>query len=420
MSNWWKSRNPWLLISLHVVAVALLFGSSVPLYAQTTLDVWGIWSSGAAYDAIHTIIEKYEAENPDVTVEYNVVSWREYLDKTIIAHATDTAPDVLFLADEWVEVAYRAGVLGPLPSPLEHEVRQVFFPNPLQMGEREGRLYGIPTEFNVYGLVWNEALFQESGIPSAPETWDEMQDYARRLTRWSGDSISQAGLYLYFDHASEIVAVFNNLLATNGHEGFVDDLTQLSLNDTVAVETLQFLQDLYLHNRVWAPDAPDYSTGRLAMRMDHYGHSGNLRSEFPELFEASHITSLPRNRGDHANLYWGWIATVPSRSANTDAAWDFVQYFTNSENTRLFADAMGFIITRKDTLHDFRDHWTEAEHELIAHATVHAAYHPAWNDVYDIAGPLLSQAIQGDISPFEALETITTRVRAVASEADSR
>lgn len=103
-----------------------------------------------------------------------------------------------------------------------------------------------------------------------------------------------------------------------------------------------------------------------------------------------------------------------------DEAWRFVRYFTNSENTRYFADMKGHIIIRRDTFHTFRDHWTAKEPGLVQYPTAHAAWHPEWDHVYDIAGPLLIKAVEGEISVAQALANITDQVRAVTLEMENR
>ena len=407
----------WVLVAALTLAIALGGVSS----AQTTLSVWGLWGSGTSYEAVRTIMDRFQAENPDVVIEYTPIRHAEYIEKVLLGHVSGTGPDVLFLADEWFESAYRAGILSPLPRDFEEEIREAFYANPLTIGEREGVLYGIPTEFNLYVLMWNQDLFDEAGIAGPPEKWEEWRLYAQRLTRRDADDrITRAGLNMYFGGGSDFTTFFANLLATNGHEGYPDDLTRINLTDPLAIETLEFVQELYLQHRVWEPGAPGYATGNLAMTITHYGDSGNLRRNVPALFESSHIATIPRNRGDHANLFWGWAITVPLSAKHPDEAWRFVRYFTNSENTGYFADTKGHIITRRDTFHTFRDHWIDQEPTLVQYATAHAAWHPAWDHVYDIAGPLLLKATQGEISAVEALANITDQVRAVALEAEGR
>jgi multiple sugar transport system substrate-binding protein len=72
----------------------------------------------------------------------------------------------------------------------------------------EGKLYTLPYAYggNALVMVYNRALFRESGVPEPSAdwktawTWNEFRDAVRKTTRKSGDTLPQVGLggYGYF------------------------------------------------------------------------------------------------------------------------------------------------------------------------------------------------------------------------------
>ena len=47
----------------------------------------------------------------------------------------------------------------------------------------DGKTYGIPFQRSTPVLYYNKEAFAEAGLDKAPETWEEMKDYAAKLTK---------------------------------------------------------------------------------------------------------------------------------------------------------------------------------------------------------------------------------------------
>jgi multiple sugar transport system substrate-binding protein len=59
------------------------------------------------------------------------------------------------------------------------------------------KTYGLPVTAGVYGMWYNEEMFEAKGMKSDrdsfPKTWDEMRKISKEFTRWEGDRLETAG-----------------------------------------------------------------------------------------------------------------------------------------------------------------------------------------------------------------------------------
>jgi ABC-type glycerol-3-phosphate transport system substrate-binding protein len=46
----------------------------------------------------------------------------------------------------------------------------------------DGKLYALPYVYDCYQMVWNKKIFEEYGITDAPDTWDKVYNYGKKIT----------------------------------------------------------------------------------------------------------------------------------------------------------------------------------------------------------------------------------------------
>ena len=47
----------------------------------------------------------------------------------------------------------------------------------------EGKTYGLPLLFSTPAMFWNRAMFKEAGIAGPPDTFPQLMDDAKKLTK---------------------------------------------------------------------------------------------------------------------------------------------------------------------------------------------------------------------------------------------
>ncbi len=176
-------------------------------------------SDPAPKEAFQNLINGFQAENPDITVKWNLFDHEGY--KTSIRNfLTADAPDLAnWYAGNRMLPFVKAGLFEP--------VDDVWEDNGLgdSMGASQGsmtidgQIWGVPYTYYQWGVYYRKDLFAQNGI-SAPSTWDEFIAAGEALKAAGITPITIGTKYLW-----TAAGVFDYLnLRTNGFE-FHQDLT---------------------------------------------------------------------------------------------------------------------------------------------------------------------------------------------------
>ena len=150
---------------------------------QLTLTV----PAGQTTDPIYRgAIDRFEAENPGVSVKLIPVSSRNYYQKVMVMVAGNCAPDLMWMGQSFNEFADKGLLLD-----LSRRIRQAridlneYKPAVLNWYRRGKRLYSLPFGEDVSFLFYNRRLFREAGVPYPTDDWslEEFLAAARKLTR---------------------------------------------------------------------------------------------------------------------------------------------------------------------------------------------------------------------------------------------
>ena len=176
-------------------------------------------SDPAPKEAFQNLINGFQAENPDITVKWNLFDHEGY--KTSIRNfLTADAPDLAnWYAGNRMLPFVKAGLFEP--------VDDVWEDNGLgdSMGASQGsmtidgQIWGVPYTYYQWGVYYRKDLFAQNGI-SAPSTWDEFIAAGEALKAAGITPITIGTKYLW-----TAAGVFDYLnLRTNGFD-FHQDLT---------------------------------------------------------------------------------------------------------------------------------------------------------------------------------------------------
>lgn len=206
--------------TLAVLLAASALGGTL---AQTTLDFWS-WRTEDV-EAYEAFIAEFEAENPDIQVEFTPYRNTEY--NTILSTALQGGggPDIVHLrAYGGLEPLAEAGLLVRLDG--EVEALQDFDPEILlgATNREDGGVYGVPFALQTVQILYNERIFEELGLEE-PQTWDELLAV--------GDALQEAGLNAFANGTSEpwtVETLFGAVAPT--FYGCSDFFTEVSAGET--------------------------------------------------------------------------------------------------------------------------------------------------------------------------------------------
>lgn len=186
MSRYWKAALPFLL-----AAVIILAAASRPVVLHIGFPCDSYWNVPGEnyYTFIDAAIEKFEAEHPNVKVEYTSgIRVEDYTEWLSGQYLLGQEPDVMVILPEDLVIFSDTASLREL-DPFMKQDPEVdlsgFYPAALQAGADKGKQYALPLECVPQMMFINKTLLQKEHIriPDNDWTWDEFYSLCEQLTR---------------------------------------------------------------------------------------------------------------------------------------------------------------------------------------------------------------------------------------------
>lgn len=142
-----------------------------------TVVQFASWGSKSEVDILKPILSDFENENPDIKVDFMHIP-QNYFQKIHLLFASNTAPDVIFINNQYLPVYANAGLLEEL------HASNGFYPKSLEALSLNGKLYAIPRDVSNLVIYYNKNIFDKKYIPypSANWTFDDFLKTAQKLT----------------------------------------------------------------------------------------------------------------------------------------------------------------------------------------------------------------------------------------------
>jgi len=170
------------------IVIQRFFGECGAVYGQS-IDVG---AADTECGILTTLINRFEAENPDIKVRINVVAWPGYAQLAAQIAAGDP-PDIVTMHQSVISDYQGRGLLEPMDGLLrEAGISPDQFTAAGRLGVlKSGRIYGLP--WDTIGRLWHintrlmaQAGLMEGGRPILPRSPAELLDQARRFKRATG------------------------------------------------------------------------------------------------------------------------------------------------------------------------------------------------------------------------------------------
>ncbi|TWH05015.1 arabinogalactan oligomer/maltooligosaccharide transport system substrate-binding protein [Nocardioides sp. J9] len=320
-----------------------------PASLSAELTWWDTSDPTNEAPAFKELIKKFNAEYPNVTINYQSVPFGEAQNKfKTAAEAGQGAPDILRAEVAWVPEFAAAGHLYALDgTPLLED--NDYLETPLSSNVYDGKTYGVPQVTDTLGLMYNKELFEKAGIEQAPTTWDEVEDAAAQLKAKAGVEgiyVNSAGYFL--------------LPFMYGEGGDLVD-TEAKTIEVASDENkagIKVAQDLVTSGAAPKPDANDsygtmmtlFKEGKVGMIINGPWEVANISND-PKFggFENLGIAPVPGGSAGAGAPVGGHNYVVYSGmdEAKADAATAFIQFMTSAESEAFLADELGLLPTNE-------------------------------------------------------------------------
>ncbi len=203
----------------------------------------------------------------------------------------------------------------------------------------DGKMYGIPIRHATHGLIYNEELLKERGLDHPPKTWEEVIDYAKKLTYKRDDGTQVYGLIFGGVGSANIIDV----MRVYGGDFVTQDL-QVKADSPETVKGVQLLVDLFKEGVLpktivtfTTEDAATYmQQGRAAMIVEPMDrvktYADPKSSKFPGAYKAIPVPPLAANEGKPVAVKTEfWSLVIPKNSPDKDLAWSFIKAVTTQD-----------------------------------------------------------------------------------------
>lgn len=312
----------------------IIFKGGSNVASSITLKYWGLWEDK---EAIEPLIIQYQAKNKNIKIEYEKKSPQEYRERLIARSRNDQGPDIFRFHNTWVPELNE--VITTLPSTImdNAEYEKTFYPVH-QKDLKVGNNYvGIPLMIDGLVLIYNDNLFKKAGIMTAPTNWNEVIDYAGKLTvKDKNNILITSGIALgttsNIEHYSDI---FGLILLQNG-----GDLR--NLDQQAAIDALESYRKLAEDpkNSFWDETMPNSITAfvqeKLAMAFVPSWEIINIKTANPDIkLKVMPVPVVPG--GKPLSLANYWVEGVSRYSKNQIEAWKFIKFLSEKDNmTKLY------------------------------------------------------------------------------------
>ncbi|AGB41749.1 ABC-type sugar transport system, periplasmic component [Halobacteroides halobius DSM 5150] len=406
-----------LLFSLSLTAGAWWIFGNDDEKEQVEIRLSGWSSSPTESKLFEKVIKGFEKENPNINVKYEPIQG-SYMDKLQTQLASGTAPDVFYVDSVWLPALASKNVLYPMDKFMKQSGVEdsEFLPGLINGFEYQGKQYGIPKGYSTLGLFYNKRMFKEAGITDVPDTWAELYQVAKKLTKdTDGDGkVDQWGMSLNTSLARFIV-----FLHQNGEQLLNDSMTKSALDSPEAIKALEFYNMLY--QKGYAAQPGDVGAQWLgdALGKDRVGMvvTGNwtipfMKDQYPEVEYG--VAPLPKKK-KKSTMAFTVAYSIARRSDHPKAAWKLVKYLTSETGQRKWVK-LGMELPSRKELADM-DYFNS--HPKRKTLMDFGEYAEAWQfnvkfkPIVDSVNTTLQAVFLGEVTPEEGLKEVSDKINEV-------
>lgn len=320
-----------------LLTLALLNCAAVAEQETVELVMWDHWTQ----EYLEGYIDEYnETAGKEAGIfvkwEYSEDENNTTTTRLMAANLAGTSPDIVSIAQMDLLAMANNGLLAVPPEAVQDYIAENYYEANVGLSTFQDVIWGYPTESQVFGLMYNADLLAEAGLTEPPKTWDELKEYAQKLTKYdeNGEMI-QCGLVIPFTFNECMHTTLISMFWSEGDELYPTSDTTNLMNET-GVSIVNLLNDIARAgntNANWMNWQECYANGKGAMFMgDAWYLYGTIYSTNEDVYNATRITSVPTSTGETGvSMLRGFNLCVPAASAHQQEAWHFLNWLNQAD-----------------------------------------------------------------------------------------
>ncbi len=385
---------------------------------------WGGQASGtkgkvnityALWDAYQQVgyqksIDDFQRRNPDIAVTIEQIPYSSYQPKITAGYISGNAPDLFWVNTPFLADWIASGILSDVTDRVTADKVDLeqYYPALVRLHERDGRLYGLPKDWDTIGLYYNRDFVAKHRvkIPDTltwtPDGGGNFGQFLQQLTvdrvgRHPGDAgfrpdqIATYGIGVSNDPQSG----YGNFLAMNGG-GLIPEpyATESSLdtegNKAAMRYVLQTLDDA--HVMVPAAEMGPNGNGANALQLFAQGRvatymAGDWNTNSLAQTATFKVGVLPLPEGPQGSVcvFNGLTDGMNSATEHPEEAWRLARWLASAESQKILGEG-GYVWPAIESLDPlFLRYWKGKDIDMSAFLTAARGKVSNWPVTYGIA-----------------------------------
>ncbi|MFW5787057.1 MAG: sugar ABC transporter substrate-binding protein [Halanaerobiales bacterium] len=398
------------LIALSVLMI-LFLGTAVQVQAQETTEIT-VWHYFADSEGMEWLVEDFNENNSDIKVDSRYVHFSELENQITKGIMTGDLPDVLIFGTDTMARWADNGALADLTERAEEWGKEdKFYEGAWESGIYKERLFAIPQNINALSIFYNKELFAEAGLEGEPKNWEELREYAEKIS-----DLGEKTHGLTFSATKDETGSFQFAPFLWQAGGSFEEL-----DSDASKSAMKLWQDM-LENGYTPKSVLNTPQYELAVNFA----SGNVGmmvngpwalSAFDEADFDYGVFKMPVKEGvdKPTSVLGGESLAISRTSENKEAAWEFIKYFQKPETIKEWCKIENRIPARKDVVKD-TPAWSEDEIMQVfteqLEDTVARPVHPEYSEMSSALQTAIQESLTGsDVE--EAMDKAADKVDSV-------
>lgn len=428
-SIWRFWTNPWHHLwhqrifygAIAAITAVLVFGIHSFVLSQQPVQV-SILMQALERAQWEPIVERFEAENPDIDLEIvegpNATNLVEDL-YTSAFLLGDSIYDLVYMDIVWTPKFAAAGWLEPLDDRVSDEDLSAFLEGDIEGGRYNGELYRMPFRSDAGMLYYRKDLLEENGF-DPPETTQELIEISQTLQE-QGDV--EWGYVWQGRQYEGLAAVFVEVL--EGHGGFWvnPETEEVGLDEPEAIAAVEFLTGTI--DKGISPTGVTTYQEEEARRFFQNGRTVFMRN-WPYVWPLANeddsavqgkiaIKPMVHEAGFSAGAcQGGWGLALVKDSPHKEEAWRVIEFMTSESVQKQFILDTAYVPSRRSLFNDPEIVAKYSHYPDLLEVQEQSVLRPPiaqYAQASDILQRNLSSALTGRLSPQEAMEQAADETR---------
>lgn len=347
-----------ILIVLMIALTLFTLSCGKKAISKTSVQFWhGL--GGPLGDALNEMVREYNKTHPEGEVILNQVSSYEALSQKLMASIqAGKQPDIAQVFESWTSKFIEADVIVPIEELITADEAFLdknlddFYPVFVASNTFAGKLWSFPFNKSVRVIFYNKDAFVRANLDpnQPPADWSAFRAYCKTFTQdLDGDKQPDKYGTNYNPNAWQFI----NLLYQAGGQ-VIDSKGKVVINQKPGLEALTFITDLI-------------NSDKSVYLVTGYAGQNDFLASKVAMYEGSSV-SITHMKQQTINFNMGYAA-LPTYKTNQSAisgsnvvvfrnadkakemaAWNFIKWFTDTEQTAKWSALTNYMPIRKSAM----------------------------------------------------------------------